>query len=62
VLVASHDWQIVEWYSQTVEALATLGKMDRGGVTRVPDDQMDDKEGEGAPTDFWNNDIVVNEE
>jgi hypothetical protein len=35
--------------------------MDREEVMRVPDDQMDDKEGEGAPMDFWNNEIVVNE-
>jgi len=48
----SHDWQIVEWYSRTVEALVILEKMDRGEVMRVPDDRMDDKEGEGVPTDF----------
>jgi len=58
VLVAS-DRQIVEWY---LAGLVILVKMDRGEVMRVPDNQMDDREGEGAPTDFWNNEIVVNEE
>ena len=34
-------------------------KVDREEVMRVPDVQMDDIEGEGVPTDFLNNEIVM---